>query len=245
MTDVADMLSLAQELAEVTRLVEDDNVSTALDRFVHRVTRTVPDCNRALVVVRSRGLVEAVAGKDDMDLTLAGPVVEAVTFGEPRRLDNVATDQRWPEFSARIARFGLCSCLCLPLVVRGESTAVLVLLSNRPDAFGEASFDLVLLLTLHAGVVFDNVNLYRDSGQLVEQLRTALQTRTTVGQAQGLLMHRFGYDPDRAFSALKTASQNSNTKLRDVATLMVRAHEVGGLEDVLQKLALTAAGESV
>jgi hypothetical protein len=108
---------------------------------------------------------------------------------------------------------------------RASSTAVLTLHSTDPHQFGETVNDIVLLLTLHAGVVFDNAQLFHDSQLLVEQLNTALENRQVIGQAQGLLMRHLGCDSERGFHLLKTASQNTNTKLRDVAAALVEAHE--------------------
>lgn len=239
-----DLLTVARELAEVTRLLDDDDFGATLQRFVARVVRTVPGCDHATINVRTEGVVETVAGglTVELDESGAGPVVEALTFGEPRRLEDVATDQRWPSFAAHIAGAGYHSCLALPLPTQSDSSAVFTLYSATPHRFDETSFDLVLLFALHAGTVFDNATLYHDSRQLVEQLRAALRTRTIVGQAQGMLMHRFGYETDTAFAALRKASQNSNTKLRDIAGLLISGHEHGEFEDALQKLAITAAG---
>ena len=54
-------------------------------------------------------------------------------------------------------------------------------------------------------------------------------------------MRHFDYDSQRAFDLLRRASQNSNTKLRDLADLVVRAHEAGRFEAEVEKLALSAA----
>jgi AmiR/NasT family two-component response regulator len=62
-----------------------------------------------------------------------------------------------------------------------------------------------------------------------------------VGQAQGMLMRQFNIDSDHAFETLKRSSQHSNTKLRDLAGLLIAAHEKGEFEDALARLALTAA----
>lgn len=56
-----------------------------------------------------------------------------------------------------------------------------------------------------------------------EGLREALQTRTLIGQAQGILMERFELDADQAFSVLRRFSQDSNVRLRDIAELLVRS----------------------
>jgi GAF domain-containing protein len=238
-----DILTVASELAEITRLVEDDNFGSTMQRFVDRIMRTIPGCADAVITVRSSSGVETVHSSRDLgfDPLVPGPIVEAVTFGEPRRLDDVTTDQRWPAFGAQLVNAGYRSCLTVPVSTKGDDSAVLTLLSHEEGKFGEAAYDVVLLLTLHAGVAFDNASLYHDSQQLVVQLRAALRTRSLVGRAQGMLMRHFEYDSDQAFEALKRASQNSNTKLRDLAGLLVSAHEDGSFDTVIDNLALSAA----
>lgn len=235
-----DILTVASELAEITRLVADDDFRTTLARFVTRIVRTVPGCDDAVVTVRSAAGVETVHSSRDLgfDPLVPGPIVEAVTFVEPRRLDDVSTDQRWPAFATAFVNAGYHSLLSLPLPTSGQESAVLTLLSRDPNRFGESEYDVVLLMTLHAGVAFDNAALYHDSRELVSQLRTALRTRSLVGQAQGLLMRHFGYDSEQAFDLLKQASQNRNKKLRDLAEQLVKAHEGQSFDTVLADLGL-------
>jgi GAF domain-containing protein len=235
-----DILSVASELVEITRLVADDDFSATMARFVTRLVRTVPGCDDAIITVRSATGVETVHSSRDLgfDPLVPGPIVEAVTFGEPRRLDDVAVDQRWPSFGTQFVNAGYRSCLCLPVSTPGEETAVLTLISKDADRFGESAYDLVLLLTLHAGVAFENAALFHDSRELVTQLRTALRTRSLVGQAQGLLMRHYAYDSSHAFEVLKRASQNSNRKLRDLAALLVEAHEDRTFETALADLGM-------
>lgn len=238
-----DILTIASELAEITRLVEEDDFGLTMQRFVARIVRTIPGCAEALITVRSNSGVETVHSDGDLgfDPLVPGPIVEAVTFAEPRRLDDVTTDQRWPAFGAQLVNAGYRSCLTLPLSTGNNDTAVLTLLSRDAGKFDDSVYDVVLLLTLHAGVAFDNATLYHDSNKLVVQLRTALHTRSLVGRAQGLIMREFRYDSDQAFEALKRTSQNSNTKLRDLAELLVSAHEDGSFTSVVDSLALPSA----
>jgi len=236
------MISIARELAEITRLVEADDFGSTLNRFVARVVRAIPGCDDAILTVRSSGAMEVVAGDDPgFDPIAPGPIVEAATFGEPRRLDDVAADQRWPSFSTKLANAGYQSCLALPLNTQNEDSAVLTLLSAKSGQFADTAYDIVLLLTLHAGVLFDNASLYHDSSQLVAQLRIALQTRSLVGRAQGMLMRQFNIDSEHAFETLKRSSQNSNTKIRDLAGILVTAHDNGQFEEALSRLTVTAA----
>jgi ANTAR domain-containing protein len=56
----------------------------------------------------------------------------------------------------------------------------------------------------------------------IDSLNTALQTRHQIGLAQGLLMQRYGLSEEQAFQFLTRVSDDSNTKLGDVAQLDVR-----------------------
>ncbi|WP_228684552.1 ANTAR domain-containing protein [Amycolatopsis thermoflava] len=242
--NVAD-LTLAQELAEMSRLVDDD-VPFAVRRFVARLVRRVPGCDQAGIAVRTEDGVELVAMEGCHAAELAavnwstGPAAEALTFREPRQIADTLTDPRWPEMSRRLAGLGCCSCLVLPLPKTRAPDGVLVLGSGKPQRFANTVQDVVLLLALHAGVLFDKAQLYHDSRRLVEQLNQALHTRQTIGQAQGLLMHRFDCDSRQGFALLKGASQNTNAKLRDVASALVIAHQQGELTPALAKFGVDA-----
>ena len=56
---------------------------------------------------------------------------------------------------------------------------------------------------------------------LIEQLRSSLTSRTVIDQALGIIMAREHCTQARAFAIMRSASQNSNTKLRDIAAAIV------------------------
>lgn len=238
--DTPQLLSVAEELAEVTRLLAADDVPAAMSRYVERMVRTVPGCDGAVICAPDRGRVNAIAGtwqpaKPSTDL---GPISEALDYREPRRLPDVRNDARWPAFSAELDEAGFRSALVLPLASPQDDPAALTLLSAKPDEFCDASFDIVQLFALHAGTALDNAALYSDCRDLVDQLRTSLRTRSLIGQAQGLLMATDDADTDRAFTLLREASQRHNVKLRVVAEELVQAHEAGSLAGVAERYGL-------
>lgn len=57
----------------------------------------------------------------------------------------------------------------------------------------------------------------------VEDLRRVLAGRPVIEQAKGAVMLRFRIDADAAFAVLSQLSQDSNTKMRDVAFLVCGA----------------------
>ena len=249
-----EILDLAQDLADIGRLVDDDDVPTVLDRFVTRVVLSVPDCEEASITALTQDRPEILARHhktadqvaEPSRVTLAeqlcaprGPLQETLLYGEPRRIGDLAADHRWPDFGAAAINAGYRSCLFLPLPAAG-STAAFTLFSIKPDAFGTTSYDVVLLFALHAGVAFDNISLYDDSTRLIEHLQSALQTRTVIGQAQGILMHRYDISSDVAFDVLKRGSQDMNLKLRNLSLELVDAQHAGNLTEVLRQYGLAS-----
>jgi AmiR/NasT family two-component response regulator len=68
----------------------------------------------------------------------------------------------------------------------------------------------------------------------VDNLQAALTTRDVIGQAKGVLMERHGIGADEAFERLVRLSQDTNTKLHDVAARIAgagRDGDAGGDED--------------
>ncbi len=60
----------------------------------------------------------------------------------------------------------------------------------------------------------------------IENLRRALESRTEIGQAQGILMERHRVDADGAFALLVRLSQHLNRKLSDVCAELVATREL-------------------
>jgi AmiR/NasT family two-component response regulator len=61
----------------------------------------------------------------------------------------------------------------------------------------------------------------RSSEEEIKGLKEALRTRTTIGQAVGLLMCESTITADAAFSRLVEMSSHTNVKLREVAAQLV------------------------
>ena len=59
----------------------------------------------------------------------------------------------------------------------------------------------------------------------VEQLREALEHRTVLGQASGLVMCRYGLTSEAAFGVLVRLSQDTNRKVYRIACELIEAHD--------------------
>jgi AmiR/NasT family two-component response regulator len=60
----------------------------------------------------------------------------------------------------------------------------------------------------------------------IEQLTQAVEHRTAIGMALGILMERFGLDHDEAFDRLRRCSQEQNRKLYDIAVELTETRQL-------------------
>jgi GAF domain-containing protein len=144
-----------------------------------------------------------------------GPCLDAVYEQHTVRVDDIATDQRWPRFSVGASAAGAASMLALQVFVEGDNLGALNLYSRRAKAFDDESEHLGELFASQAATAYAAV---RRNAQLLR----AVTTREIIGQAQGILIERYKITADQAFTMLVAVSQNANIKLRDVAETLVR-----------------------
>ncbi|MEU8225311.1 GAF and ANTAR domain-containing protein [Kribbella sp. NPDC048915] len=184
------------------------------------------NCTYAGVAFATRGARAEVAAVTDPVVaeifevqigTQVGPLVEALKDREPILIRDTSTDDRWPAWAEKVASLGVRSVLDVPLTTgpaTRRSVGVLGLYSPEPDAFGPDDAAIAHILARHASVALA-------SARHEESLSQAIDARKLVGQAMGILMERFDIDADRAFAVLKRYSQDTNTKLRDVAQQLI------------------------
>lgn len=144
-----------------------------------------------------------------------GPLLAALESRKPVSVTDIANDDQWPAgWRALAASIGVRSVLHLPLMPTDHPVGVLSFFSEQPDGFDPDDLAVGHILARHASIAVANA-------RSEESLAQAVDARKLVGQAMGILMERFDLDGDRAFEVLRRYSQDSNTKLRDVAQQLI------------------------
>ena len=150
-----------------------------------------------------------------------GPCLHAMRDGRMVRIEDTADHARWPEFEARAASHGIRSCLALPLNADGKPVGALNLYAREASAFGAAEARRAENFAENAAGALTLAIRLASYAALIEQLRSSLTSRTVIDQALGIIMAREHCTQARAFAILRAASQNSNVKLREVASAVV------------------------
>jgi GAF domain-containing protein len=156
------------------------------------------------------------------DAETGGPCLDAYRRQEILRIDNTATDLRWPEFANAAAAEGIASTLSVPLVVSGDGMGALNIYCHHEYGFPVADQRLAASLGSCASVALANGRSYWRAARLADQLQQALATRGVVDQATGILIAQRGYSAERALHLLNTAAQRNRLTLTEVAADLVR-----------------------
>ncbi len=213
--------NLGEVMGQVARSLqqEHDDVDATLRTIAATAVDAVPGAEECTIsYVTGRRTVEPRGATGDLPRLVdeaqgrvrEGPCLESVWEQRTVRIDDMRTEQRWPRFAAEAVGLGVLSSLSCQLFVEGDNLGALNLYSRIPDAFGEDSEDIGLVLAAHAAVALS-------AAQQEQNLRTALGSRDLIGQAKGILMERYRLTPDQAFALLVQTSSRTNRKLADIA----------------------------
>lgn len=219
--------ALSARMADVARMLrsESKDTDTVLKAISKSAVESVPGAEYASVtLVTSNSKVETpvmigdLAGKcDELQQELGeGPCIRSALSEETARIDDMGSETRWPLFAARAAELGISSMVCFCLYIENDTFGALNLHSSSIDAFDDESLSIGSLFAAHAAIAFSAV---REK----DQIRAALTNRDIIGQAKGMIMERYGLDPDGAFRLLARLSQDSNVKLSEIAVQVVTA----------------------
>jgi transcriptional regulator with GAF, ATPase, and Fis domain len=223
----------AQNFAELAqRLAEQPGLEPTVQAVVDIAVQTIDGCDFAGVsLVHGGDRVETPAATDPVVFKLdqaqydhkQGPCLDTLFVDDTYVVENFTEEQRWPQWTPIAVELGVMSILSVRLSTPKRIVGGLNLYSRKPSAYTEDQVLTAHVYARHASTVLAL------TGQ-IDNLNSALQTRHQIGLAQGLLMQRYGLSEDQAFQFLSRVSQDSNTKLREIAArLIADAKENGGL----------------
>ncbi|GAA3548838.1 hypothetical protein AFL01nite_23200 [Aeromicrobium flavum] len=151
-----------------------------------------------------------------------GPCLDAIrTDTSVFLVEDVATDERWPRWGPEAMKVGYRSSISARMESRGRSYGSLNVYDTRRAAFTRADLDVLELLASQAAVAYANAVTHLN-------MQVALDSRTVIGQAQGVLMQAYDLDAETSFAYLRRRSQAENVRLVEVAQDVLRTRATTG-----------------
>ena len=214
---------LALRMADLARLIALRKVDDVLADVTAAAKELIPGVDLAgVLLVGTGGTHQTLAPTSDLmfqldELQMAtgeGPCLQAALDEIVIRVDDFDDEPRFPNYAPKVAELGLRSALSLKLYTADRTAGALNLFAYEPNLWNTEAETIGMVLAAHAAAA---ILASRES----EQLQSALSSRDRIGQAKGIIMERFKIDDVRAFAMLRQLSQETNTKLVDVAQRVI------------------------
>lgn len=216
------------ELADT--MVADYDIMELLNRLVTHSVRLLAADAAGIMLADARGELQTVAASSEdarfMELLQLqagdGPCLECFRAVVRVGVADLARTTRWPAFAAAARDRGAFRAVhALPLRLRGEAIGALNLFHRAPGAMPTADLELGQALADTATIGILSERAIRRGEILAEQLQTALNSRTIIEQAKGVLAQQAGLTMQEAFERLRRYARDRSMRLVEVARQVV------------------------
>lgn len=223
---------MADDFAEMAlSLHDEDSLLDTVERVLEYAVKAVGCSHAGVILVHGGRKVETVASTHEVVAELdavqfdlgEGPDLEVMDDHDSVVVPDTHLEDRWPRWAGRVADRGIRSMMGVRLHTSDSTIGSLNFYALDPHAFDDEDVRIARVLARHAGVA---LACARDS----ESLWQAIESRHVIGQAQGILMERYGLGADAAFAVLKRCSQDYNIKLRAVAEQLIETRVLPELD---------------
>jgi hypothetical protein len=223
-------LEIAEAMSEVAASLQAPmDLDGTLELITRSAAETIPGIVEASIsITTTSGEIQTLAPTGPLVLRAdalqyelgEGPCLHAALEQPVVVVEDLAHDERWPDFGPKAAALGFGSQVAFQFQAPAPNTrGALNLYAGEPHAIDH---DSVQVGSMYAAQIAVALGWARQDRTMTE----ALATRNLIGQAVGILMERYKLDSERAFAFLVRLSQTSNTKLRQIAeTLVAQVNE--------------------
>ncbi|ORV81418.1 histidine kinase [Mycobacterium interjectum] len=215
---------LAVRMAELARqIAAPRSVDDVLSDVTAAAVQLIPGADVAgVLLVKQGGEFESVADTDSLAAQLdklqhdfgEGPCADAALKQTIVRSDDMRDEPRWPRYAPAAVEHGVLSSLSFKLYTADRTAGALNLFSFKVGAWDADAETIGSVFAAHAAAAIL-------AGRHGEQMQAALSTRDRIGQAKGIIMERYGVNDVRAFEMLRALSQESQTKLAEIAQRVI------------------------
>ena len=207
----------------------DVELDTLLDKIAQLAKRTIPGASEVSVTLLQGDDAHSAAYTGELALKLDesqyerghGPCLDASTSTATVSVPDTGSEQRWPEWARAAQQAGAHSSLSIGLPVQESVTGALNIYATKPHAFDDDAIAIAQTFAGFAAVGLANAHLYETQATLAGHMQKAMESRAVIEQAKGIIMGERRCTAEEAFAILTKLSQDTNRKLRDVATALV------------------------
>ena len=213
----------------VARLEGVDPVDTGLDAALEQAVAETDDVfevdGAGLLLLDEGGVLRYTAASDEPGRMLEtlqeqfgeGPCIDAFLDDAPVLAPDLGADPRWPSVGPLAARHGVRAVLGVPIDLRDGPMGTLNVYAAQPRGWDDSEVAAIQAYTRVIASLLRSAVQAHVSGRAATQLQQALDSRSLIEQAKGVLMERRGLDQQAAFELLRSRARSTRRRLQDVA----------------------------
>jgi len=145
-----------------------------------------------------------------------GPCVNAFAEHAPMAMRDAAKEPHWGTITNVVTGQQMRAGLSVPVQLEGGPIGSLDLYSADPRDWDQAEISAAQVYAALAATLLSHAVAAQVKGRLAEQLQVALEHRTRIERAKGMLMVQEGIDDAAAFELLRSTARSSRRPLIDV-----------------------------
>jgi GAF domain-containing protein len=219
-----------QALTELGRVdLATMDLHDVMSRVSELTKSTIPGADEVSVTLVKDGKATTAAFTGELAMQLDeqqyksgyGPCLDAAEAGETIVIENMASEERWPDFTPHALELGTRSSMSVGLPLQHAITGAINIYASAVGVFDDDSADLAQTFAGYAAISLANAHLYQSTASLAAQMEQAMKSRAVIEQAKGIIAAQHRCSTEEAFTLISRRSQSSHRKLRDVAAEIV------------------------
>lgn len=188
-----------------------------------------------LMLTDDRDALRYVAATDPLakaleDVQLAvgeGPCIDCYVRGDAVIVTDLEGDTRWPQAGPLLVKAGVRAVLGVPTRVAGTTVGSLNAFSATPGEWDDSDNAAIAAFNTLVEAQLSSVLAARRQGELVDQLKTALEHRVVIERAVGVVMATRGLSAPAAFESMRGVARRERVRVVEIAERVLVSLEPG------------------
>ena len=164
--------------------------------------------------------------EDSQERLAQGPCQDAFEQQRPIYVADVRDDPAWRELARVMVEEGMVAALSVPVELNGGAIGTLDIYFDTPWKWDASEVHAVRAYAAVVASLLQHAVVAHVKGRLADQLQTALEHRSVLEQAKGVLMERKSLDQSEAFELLRRTARSQRRKIVEVAREVIDGIEL-------------------
>jgi GAF domain-containing protein len=219
-----DPAALARNLSALAGLDAEGDLGRAMQQLADAAKTLLRVDGAGLMLADERGQLRWATASDQQTQIIEegqerlgqGPCVNAFAEHAPMAMRDAAKEPHWGKITDVVTGQEMRAGLSVPVQLEGGPIGTLDLYSAEPRDWDQAEISAAQVYAALAATLLAQAAAAQVRGRLAEQLQVALEHRTRIERAKGMLRVQEGIDDAAAFERLRSVARSSRRPLIDV-----------------------------